>query len=95
MIFYTSDLHFGDERILRLSCRPFASVEEMDAVLIRNWNQTVSEEDTVYILGDLAFNDEAAQKVKELKGRKTLLLGNHDAGLTLKTLNFLSGWIKS
>ena len=87
MIFYTSDMHLGDERILRLSCRPFASVEEMDAALIRNWNQTVSEEDTVYILGDLAYNDEAAQKVRKLKGRKALLLGNHDAGLTLETLN--------
>ena len=47
MIFYTADLHFLYEPLL--SSRPFATVEEMDETLIRNWNETVSPEDTVYL----------------------------------------------
>ena len=38
MIFYTADLHFLYEPLL--SSRPFATVEEMDETLIRNWNET-------------------------------------------------------
>ena len=49
MIFYTADLHFLYEALL--SSRPFATVEEMDETLIRNWNETVSPEDTVYLVG--------------------------------------------
>ena len=30
MNFYTSDLHFGHERIIELDHRPFSSAEEMD-----------------------------------------------------------------
>ena len=34
-VFFTSDLHFGHENVLRFDDRPFASVEEMDAELVR------------------------------------------------------------
>ena len=51
MIFYTADLHFLYEPLL--SSRPFVTVEEMDETLIRNWNETVSPEDTVYLVGDI------------------------------------------
>lgn len=37
--FITSDTHFGHARIIELASRPFASVEEMDAELIRRWNR--------------------------------------------------------
>ena len=40
-IFYTSDTHFGSERALNLSKRPFNTVEEMDWKLIENWNKVV------------------------------------------------------
>lgn len=35
-IYFTSDLHFGHENVIRFDNRPFASVEEMDAELVRN-----------------------------------------------------------
>lgn len=55
MIFFTSDLHFGHSNIVRMCDRPFATIEEMDEQLIRNWNRKVHKCDTVYILGDFIF----------------------------------------
>jgi calcineurin-like phosphoesterase family protein len=52
--FYIADLHFGHWNIVRYDNRPFESIEEMDNALIRNWNNVVSDEDTVYILGDIS-----------------------------------------
>ena len=37
MIFFTSDLYFGHSNIIRAAQRPFDTVEEMDAALIRKW----------------------------------------------------------
>ena len=53
MIFFTSDLHLGHKNIIRLCGRPFESVEEMDEILIDNWNKKIHRCDTVYILGDI------------------------------------------
>ena len=50
-VFLIADLHFGDEGIIRYENRPFASAEEMDGQLLARWNQTVSKEDTVFVLG--------------------------------------------
>ncbi len=35
--------------------RPFETVEEMNETLIRNFNSCVKKNDTVYILGDIAY----------------------------------------
>ena len=51
-IWFTSDTHFSSERTLELSKRPFKSVEEMDKILIENWNSVVGQNDTVYHIGD-------------------------------------------
>jgi len=60
--------------------RPFDSVEEMDAHLIRMWNDVVQEEDTVYFLGDFSMKFRIAlQVLPQLKGTKHLIAGNHDA----------------
>jgi len=87
MIYYTSDLHFGHANVIKHCNRPFASVDEMDARLIENWNSRVHANDTVYILGDMFFRNKRPAKdyLRELKGHKHLLLGNHDIGW-LKTV---------
>ncbi len=33
MIYFTSDTHFGDSRVLRIDRRPFADMAEHDAAL--------------------------------------------------------------
>ena len=80
MIFFTSDLHFGHTNIIRHCGRPFATADEMDAALIRNWNATVGAKDEVYILGDITMRKaaEAHRYLTQLTGRKYLIRGNHD-----------------
>jgi len=80
MIYFTADLHLGHANILSHTGRPFASVEEMDAALIQNWNRKVHRNDTVYILGDLIFRNAvpAEEYLEQLKGVKHLIIGNHD-----------------
>lgn len=73
-IYFVSDTHFGSQRTLELSKRPFKSVEEMDSVIIKNWNETVGEDDVVYHLGDFG-NYEIA---KQLNGKIRLLKGNYE-----------------
>ena len=52
MIYFTADTHFGHYNVIRFCDRPFASAEEMDKAMIQNWNDRVTGNDTVYILGD-------------------------------------------
>ena len=80
MIFYTADLHFHYKPFL--PGRPFASVEEMDEAMIRLWNETVTDEDTVYVVGDVGYNGGYVPggALGRLQGRKHLIRGNHDTG---------------
>ncbi len=78
--FWTSDQHFGHANIIRYCHRPFADVAEMNDVLIQRWNETVSEQDEVWVLGDVALGPitESLALVSRLGGRKLLVTGNHD-----------------
>lgn len=73
-VWFTSDTHFGSERTLVLSKRPFDSVKEMDKKIVKNWNETVGKNDVVYHLGD--FGD--YERVKDLNGNIILLFGNYE-----------------
>lgn len=53
MNFYTSDLHLGHANVIKFDNRPFANVDEMDQCIIIRWNERVSDDDTVFILGDV------------------------------------------
>lgn len=79
--FFTSDLHFGHNNILKYENRPFKDINEMDNQLIRNWNAVVGKNDEVYILGDVSFHKDPHKTLnilRKLNGRKYLILGNHD-----------------
>lgn len=80
MIFYISDLHFGQDTICQREGRPFNNVEEMDRVLIERWNSRVSMDDIVYVIGDFILRGEEywGEYLDKLKGRIVLLRGNHD-----------------
>ena len=80
MIFFTSDLHFYHDKIIRHTQRPFHNVEEMNTVLIKKWNAKIAHDDEVYILGDFTMKgaDIASTCLYSLKGKKHLIRGNHD-----------------
>lgn len=81
MIYFTSDLHLGHEAVIRMQNRPYANADEMNRVLIENYNSVVHENDTVYLLGDICFRigvDKANELIASLKGKKYLIRGNHD-----------------
>lgn len=85
MTYFTSDQHFGRFNIIRLCQRPFASLEEMNEVMLAKWNAKVKDSDRVFILGDLFFlTRDPEGTLRLLKGRKTLILVNHDSSWTGK-----------
>lgn len=93
MIYFTADTHFGHANILKLCNRPFADIDEMNEILIQNWNDRVSGNDTVYIVGDMFFRCTDAESIlKRLKGKKRLLVGNHD-GSWLKKVDLTKHFI--
>ena len=90
--FYISDTHFGHFNIIKHCNRPFSTAEEMDNTIIQNWNKTVSDNDTVYILGDLAFSKgvkEHAEYLRQLKGTKIMIVGNHDYDISKNRKKYL------
>jgi len=79
--YLTADTHFGHRKMIEAGTRKFSSVEEMNQLLVRNWNATVNEKDVVWVIGDFAFNmteREVSEIFHSLKGRLRLVLGNHD-----------------
>lgn len=85
-IWVISDTHFGHTNIAEVftdhsgnRVRHFSSVDEMDAVMIDNWNRTVKPSDHVWHLGDVCIARWPLQKIiPQLHGHLRLIRGNHD-----------------
>lgn len=90
MIYFTSDTHFGDARVLRIDRRPFASMVEHDAALIDNWNRIVKPHDEVWHLGDFSAKRPGLAEglLAQLNGTKHLIIGNNDPVATTAA----AGW---
>lgn len=78
--FYIADLHLEHTNVLRFDPRPFRNTQEMFHVMKQNWNQRITDNDTVYILGDFIWAKEPqwAGIVSQFNGKKILIRGNHD-----------------
>lgn len=79
-VFFTSDTHFYHESIIDYCHRPFRDVEQMNEVLIANWNSVVGKDDIVFHLGDFCLGGATkwSQVLDRLNGKIYLILGNHD-----------------
>lgn len=75
--FFTADTHFHHANIIKYCNRPFGHVDNMDMYLIKNWNNIVTQEDTIFILGDFAFKY-FNRLNNVLYGNKIFIKGNHD-----------------
>lgn len=85
MTYYIADTHFGHENIIEMCNRPFSNIDEMNSVMINRWNKKVKGNDTIYVIGDMFFRcGEPELILKQLKGKKRLLIGNHDGSWMTK-----------
>ena len=76
----SADHHFNHTNIIKYCDRPFRNAEEMDAVMIKRWNETVEPDDTVYYIGDFCMRGHANPDgvLRRLNGDVILIRGNHD-----------------
>lgn len=85
-IYVISDTHFCHNNVLNFTddfgnkIRQFNNLNEMHDCIISNWNDTIKDSDIVYHLGDVFLgNREEFEFIwKQLKGKKRLIIGNHD-----------------
>lgn len=89
MDWFTSDLHLGHTNIIEYCNRPFKSIKEMDDSIIKNINETVDEDDTLFVIGDFCMKksteaSDAPQKAfdyyrNQIKCKNIVFVfGNHD-----------------
>lgn len=82
--FVTSDIHFNHKNIVVYQPnRGTLDLDKMNENIIRAWNEDVSPEDTVWILGDVAMGkiEKAPALIARLNGKLNLVKGNHDKSL--------------
>ena len=76
--YFIADTHFGDGFIIGYENRPFDNAQEMDNIMIGNWNMVVQDDDIIYVLGDFCVSGKEEHILSSLKGKKHLVKGNHD-----------------
>ncbi len=78
--FFTSDTHFDDEYAIQYFNRPFQSMDEMNAAMLERWNNTVTNDDIIYHLGDFTPKDLShfTKWASQLNGTIRILPGNMD-----------------
>jgi calcineurin-like phosphoesterase family protein/2'-5' RNA ligase len=81
-IFVISDLHLNYANIIEYCARPFApsNIEEMNQVLIDNWNGTVGNSQ-VYFLGNLSEGNESGMWKEKLAGNIHFVKGSNDTAI--------------
>lgn len=82
-IYFISDMHFGDQSVMsKYDKRPFKTLDEMEKTMIQRWNNRVSDNDRVYILGDMFHRSVSVEKAEsilsQLNGKKYYIIGNHE-----------------
>lgn len=92
MKLYTADMHVDHKNIIKLCKRPFSGLQEMQDVLIDNWNSVVSDADDVYHLGDFSFGvSTALEIIEQLNGTIHFIYGNHDNEAMIKLARMKGG----
>ena len=87
MIYFTSDWHFNHDQPFVWEERGFETIEEMNNEIVKRHNSIVTNEDDVYVLGDLCMSgklEENKTLIESLNGRIHILIGNHDTDNRLR-----------
>lgn len=80
-IYFTSDLHFNHDKDFIYKPRGYHDVKEASESILKNINDLVKEDDTLYILGDIMLNDNEVgiKYFNQIKCNNIhIILGNHD-----------------
>lgn len=80
----SADWHIGDDRFKILG-RPFKTLEEYHALLIKNHNALVGKDDTFILNGDAVYqkaDPKYLELISQFNGKKILVRGNHDGAFT-------------
>lgn len=79
-----ADLHLGHKNITKYRTQ-FSSAEEHHETILDNIKSSVNKADSLWLLGDIAFDKHWLSRVSEIKcRRKVLILGNHDTDRSIK-----------
>ena len=73
-------MHYNHSNIIKFCGRPFKDAEEMNEIMINNWNKVVPTDGIVFHLGDFGWGDyQDYKKIRErLNGEIVFIKGNHD-----------------
>lgn len=87
-IFATSDTHLCHTLPDIFLPRGFQTADEHTDGIIKLWNDTVTDDDDIYHLGDMFMSDQirGLEAVRELRGRIHLYRGNHDTDKKMEAL---------
>jgi calcineurin-like phosphoesterase family protein len=98
-IYFTADTHFQHANIIKFGRGngQFKNINHHDQVLCKNWYETVQENDTIYVLGDIALGDitKSLDNFRWLPGRKFLVPGNHDKIFSSNSRSHIEKWWKT
>lgn len=85
-IYFTSDLHFAHNKEFLYGSRGFSCIEEHDLAVVNNWNNTVTDDDDIYLLGDVMLKDVeyGMDMLCQLNGKIHIIRGNHDSDEKIK-----------
>ena len=79
--YIVGDLHLGNDCKLfqKVYNKDFDTVEDYHNAIIERWNKKIPNENSiVLVLGDIGKQKEITEIIPRLRGRKFLILGNHD-----------------
>lgn len=86
MHWFSADPHYGHDRIIHLSHRPFTDASAMNARMLAECRDRIQPDDDLWILGDFIGGRTTDAKRRDIRtiyhalpGRKHLVRGNHDA----------------
>ncbi len=79
-VYLTADWHFCHDRPFIWKARGCADIEEMNRRIVERAHERMTDEDDLYVLGDLMLRDntEGMRLVEAMPGKLHIIRGNHD-----------------
>jgi len=89
MVFFSSDFHLGHRAIPKYRTR-FKDAKEHDEYILQKM-EALGKRDILYVIGDFLFDgphyEEYIQRIRKMKCRVKLVMGNHDSLELYKEIN--------